>query len=89
MLLAGRGIESHLVTAQVISKMSSVTLWILAKLYVNDPGTAFLRTSLNNLIPVKTLVAIATNMKNIENLYKSFCLKLQSLGTANFACSFI
>ena len=56
---------------------SDTTHPILMKLYRNDPAVAFFRISWKNLIPLKTLVAMATKLKNIENLRKSSYLKVR------------
>ena len=39
---------------------SETTCWILTKHHRNDSGMALFRNSLKNLIPIKTLVALAT-----------------------------
>ena len=54
---------------------SETTYWILMKFHRNVPTMVFFRISWNNLIPSKTLVAIATKLKIFVNLWKSSCQK--------------
>ena len=60
---------------------------ILMKFHRNYPAMVLLRICWKNLIPSKIVVAIATKvskLKNIGNLLKSSCLKLQGLGPHSF-----
>ena len=49
--------------------------WILLKFHRNVPTMVLFRISWNNLIPSKTLVAMATKLKIFWNLWKSSCQK--------------
>ena len=50
---------------------SKTTYWILMKFHRNVPGMVLFRISWKNLIPSKTLVAMATKLNFFWNLWKS------------------
>ena len=54
---------------------SETTYRILMKFYRNVPAMVLFRISWKNLIPSKTVVAMATKLKKFWNLWKSSCQK--------------
>ena len=54
---------------------AETTYRILMKFHRNVPTMVLFRISWNNLIPSKTLVAMATKLKIVWNLWKSSCQK--------------
>ena len=54
---------------------AETTYRILMKFHRNVPTMVLVRISWNNLIPSKTLVAMATKLKIFWNLWKSSCQK--------------
>ena len=74
--------SSSLVLKELLSNIffSETAPQISTKLHRNDPGMALFRNSSKNLIPIKTLVAMVTKLKNIEGLSNSPCLKPEGLG---------
>ena len=67
---------------------AETTYRILMKFHRNVPTMVLFRISWNNLIPSKTLVAMATKLKIFWNLWKSSCQKPYGLELPNLACSF-